>query len=156
MDTHAATRRDLHLLAVAFFCISVGGLLLHVRIHPPGQTIYNWTPLVFGLVNSFILPVAYCLPRLAPAAFVATVVTVIAGTLGMAYHSVVAMPAEATLWFIFIGSLFCDIIILLAKLFMGLAMVRMAARMAPPASQRGCTRPSDAASAASATGGAHV
>ena len=52
-------RKEIRELIWAFFLVSLGGLLLHLRIHPPAQSLFNWIPCAFGLMGTFVLPVLF-------------------------------------------------------------------------------------------------
>lgn len=129
------------LLAWAWFLLSLGGLLLHLRIHPVAESIYNWTPAAFGLINTFILPPLFLNPRTAGLALLAAWFTAIVGTTGMAWHSATTWFGPADPWSVLLKSTAPDILILWAKLPLAhvlLALARPEGCVGSPATERGC------------------
>ena len=49
-------KREIRAPICALFFISLGGLLLHLRIHPPAKSAYNLVPAVCGGITTFVLP----------------------------------------------------------------------------------------------------
>ena len=82
------SKRNLCLPIMALFFISFGGLLLHVRIHPPSADAENWIPAVFGVVTTFVLPLMFYCRKTAGWAYLITWLAVVVGTLTMAWHSI--------------------------------------------------------------------
>jgi len=103
-------------LAIAWSLLSLGGLLLHLRIHPVEESIYNWTPAVIGLVNVLVLPPLFLRARTAGFALLAAWFTVIVGTAGMAWHTATTWMLPLTALNLLLKSTLADILILGAKL----------------------------------------
>lgn len=127
-------RKGLLALAFAFFLFSLGGLLLHVRIHllsdspflrGTQETVMDIIPVVFGAVNTVIVPLMFLSRKAAPWAFVITVLTVLVGTAGMAYYSALDTKVQRNVEGIVLNSTFPDIVILFAKLPLGYVMLRI-------------------------------
>jgi len=110
-------RRETYPLILSLFLISLGGLLLHVRIHSPGAEAGNFVPLVSGLLSVFVVPLLFNHPKTVVAAYVLTLASVAVGTIGMAYHSAEHWPANMPVnpWNLILKSTFPDIAILAAK-----------------------------------------
>ena len=108
------------------FCISLGGLMLHVKIHPVGATPFNWIPLGAGLVTTFGLPFLFNYRRTMPWAYMLNLAAVILGTVTMAYFTVTNWQGSVTAWTVIMGprSTAPDIIILLAKIPLGQMILR--------------------------------
>ena len=103
---------------LALFFISLGGLLLHLRIHPPGDEFFDWIPVICGFITTFVLPFLFYRRSTVGLAFVITLVAVVVGTLGMAYESYEAAQttgAAVTLKWLVLQTTLADILILFAK-----------------------------------------
>lgn len=112
-------------LICAFFLISLGGFLLHLRIHPVSVSAFHWVAGAFGAVNTFVLPILFRSPATVAWAYVFTWATVIAGTVGMAYHSVTVWKLPVTPVNILLSSTLPDILILWAKLLIAHRILRI-------------------------------
>ncbi|MFO7739692.1 MAG: hypothetical protein R6V46_14525 [Desulfatiglandaceae bacterium] len=108
--------KSVKFLILTHILLSLGGLLLHVRIHPPLQTLLNWWAPAFGIVNLCVLPFLFSRSSTVNWAYLINFATVIAGTVGMAYFSIITWKDPLTLYAIFLNSTFPDIVILSAKL----------------------------------------
>ena len=130
--------KDIRMLILAFVLLSVGGLMLHIRIHPPVASLFNWIPVAFGAINILVLPFLFRRAGTAPFAFMLCCVTVIAGTIGMAYYSTVEWKEPVTLYTVLFKSTLADIIILAVKVPLGYVLLRQVQAAAPAAAQGGC------------------
>ncbi len=110
---------DVRAPILAFFLISLGGLILHLRIHPPGESVFFLLPSLVAALNVLVLPLLYAWPALAPAAFLLTAATVAIGTLGMSYFSAVTWLGPLDPWSLISKSTVPDILVLMAKLPLG-------------------------------------
>ena len=117
-------RKEVRDLILAFFLLSLGGLLLHVRIHPPANSLFNCIPAAFGAVNTFVLPFLFNRPATAPWGYLVTWVTVATGTLAMAYYSLVNWSLPVTVKTLILYSTLADIVILWAKVFLAHKILR--------------------------------
>ena len=124
-------------LILAYFWISLGGLLLHIRLHPPLENIYNWAPTAVAALNAFVLPFLFARPSTVAWAWLAAVATVIFGSVGMAWHWLVAWPGPWNLDAFLLRSTLPDIVILWGKLPLAWAIVRL---VRPHEETRGRTR----------------
>jgi hypothetical protein len=109
-------RKEICYPITAFSLISLGGWLLHIRIHTPSQSAFNWVPITIGAVTTFILPFMFSFPSTARWAFIITVIAIIGGTLAMADYSFDNPPKTITFVTIILQTTLADIIILFAKL----------------------------------------
>ncbi|MFW5867410.1 MAG: ferric reductase-like transmembrane domain-containing protein [Armatimonadota bacterium] len=112
-------KREIRSPIWALVLMSAGGLLLHVRIHPPQAAAFNWIPLVVTLFNIFVLPFLFNRRGTAPAAYAINWGTVIVGTVTMAFHSAANFEGDVTFTRIFTHTTFPDILILAARLPIG-------------------------------------
>ena len=117
-------RKEIRELIWAFFLVSLGGLLLHLRIHPPAQSLFNWIPCAFGLMGTFVLPVLFNRRETVAYAYLLTWAAVCAGTVGMSYLSITTWKGPITPVTVIIRSMFPDIIILWSKVFLAHKILR--------------------------------
>ena len=113
-------KKQVHLPILAFALLSLGGLILHLRVHPPvlegTLRIFFLIPAVFTAAATFILPFMFNSKRLCDYAYLVNLAAVITGTITMAYFSVTHWKGPVTIMTIVFNSTFPDIVILLAKL----------------------------------------
>jgi hypothetical protein len=130
--------KDIRMLILAFVLLSVGGLMLHIRIHPPAASLFNWIPVAFGAINILLLPLLFRRADTAPLAFMLCCITVIAGTIGMAYYSIVEWKEPVTLYTVLFKSTLADIFILMMKVPLGYELLRQVLGKAPAAAAGRC------------------
>ena len=100
----------------AYGILSLGGLLLHLRIHPPGESLFNWLGTGFPLVNVVIVPFLFSRPSTVAWAFLFACITVAAGATAMAYHSIITWNMPLTFKTAILNSTLPDILILSIKI----------------------------------------
>ena len=108
--------KDVRELIWAYAILSLGGLLLHLRLHPPEQSIFNWLGTGFPLLNIFIMPFLLNHPSTVAWAYLFACLTVVVGATAMAYHSIITWNAPLTLKTVILHSTFPDITILSIKI----------------------------------------
>ena len=108
----------------ALFLISYGGLLIHLKIHPPAHSAFNCVPLVFGVLNVLVLPFLFNHERTVAWAYLLNAVTVLVGAVTMAYFSLTTWQGPVTWKAVLLGSTFPDIVLLAAKLPIAHAILR--------------------------------
>ncbi len=96
--------------------ISLGGLLLHLRIHPPTDEASHWIPAIFGVLSVIVLPFLFNSPRTVATAYVLNAVSVVVGTVAMAWYSIEHWQGQVTWDAVLLKSTLADILILSAKL----------------------------------------
>lgn len=101
---------------LALFFVSLGGLLLHIRIHPPSQEAFHWVPVIFGVISTFVLPFLFSNARTVAWAYLINIAAVAVGTISMAAVSIEAWEGAVTLHGVLLRSTFPDIMVLFAKL----------------------------------------
>jgi hypothetical protein len=126
------------LLVFTHILLSLGGLLLHVRIHPLSEALLNWWAPGFGIVNLCVLPFLFIRSSTVSWAYLINFATVIAGTVGMAYFSLITWKDPVTLYAVFLKSTFPDIILLLAKLPVAHLILLTVRPPTTPVSRVGC------------------
>jgi hypothetical protein len=110
------------ILLAALVTLSLGGLLLHIRIHPIAKNSVNLIPLISCLLSIFVIPVLFSFKKTVEYGYVFNGFLVIIGTIGMAHFSLVNWPAPATVGSIIFKTMLIDILILWSKFFVGKAL----------------------------------
>jgi hypothetical protein len=109
-------RKEVLWPAAGLLCMGLGGFLIHLKIHPPSANAFNWVAFVAGLASFTLIPLLLCARRTAPWGYLLNAVTVVLGTVTMAFYSATHLPDALSLKWFFVDTTFPDILILLAKL----------------------------------------
>lgn len=99
--------------------VSLGGWLLHLRVHPVSDNPTNWIPFITGLMSIIVLPAMFLSKKTLPYAYVLNGMLVIIGTITMAHISVPRLVDNFSFQAIFVGTLLADIAILWVNFFLG-------------------------------------
>ena len=110
------------MLLIGLWTLSVGGLLLHCRIHPVKANYSNLVPAVSGLLSVLVVPLLFCFRRTIAYGYVLNGFLVIIGTITMAHFSIAHWPNPVTVQAVLLTTLLADILILWAKFFVGKAL----------------------------------
>ena len=106
-------------MVAGFFFVSLGGWLLHVRIHPPSKLPLNFIPFLAGLIGFVVLPIMFWIRRTIAYAYTINGMLVIIGTITMAHFSLAHPPDQITASSILTKTLFSDILILFVNFMIG-------------------------------------
>lgn len=112
-------------LILALALVSLGGWLLHFRIHPvvPDaagiREARNFVPFSVGLVSILLVPVLLWLRRTLILGYLLNGMGAVTGTVLMTYFSLTMLRHPVTLAGIFTGTILADVFIAFAKLFIG-------------------------------------
>ncbi|MEI8243664.1 MAG: hypothetical protein WCI17_10390 [bacterium] len=109
-------------LLASLVLISLGGFLLHLRIHPPLEHSYNFIPYVAGLLGMLLVPCLLSSRKTLDAGYILNGLLVIVGTITMAHFSFTHWPKTTTFQTVLCQTTLADILILGAKLFIGKAV----------------------------------
>lgn len=131
-------QRNVRGLIWVYSFISLGGLLLHLRIHPVTDSMFNWVAAGFAAGNAFLLPFLFNSPATVAWAYLFAWATVVTGTVAMAYHSIITWELPVTIKTVVMNSTFPDILILLAKLPLAHKILRIHLPDGVIAARRGC------------------
>jgi hypothetical protein len=119
------SKKDIRNPILALVFLSLGGWLLHARVHPvsfdpasPSNPAF-FVPFVWGLVNIVVTPLLLSLRKTVIIGYVANGIAVIVGTLTMATISLNHPPEPLTIGSIFLGTMLGSILLLFPKLFIG-------------------------------------
>ncbi|MCL5036332.1 MAG: hypothetical protein M1269_04350 [Chloroflexi bacterium] len=118
MDKHVRNN-----LIFALFLISLGGLMLHLRIHPPlvkGEIEwYRTIPFFAGIITIFLITFLFLKKETAPWAYLLNGLTVILGVLLMSHFSLGKWDSSVSFPFAILSTTLGDSIILLGKFMVG-------------------------------------
>ncbi|MBI5399088.1 hypothetical protein HZB07_00530 [Candidatus Saganbacteria bacterium] len=109
-------------LLIGFVFLSLGGWLLHLRIHQPFAHNYNLIPYISGIISLFVLTLLFSFRKTVAYAYAINGILVIIGTIVMAHFSVVNFKGPLTLSAILLNTLLADIFLLWGKLVVGKAI----------------------------------
>ncbi|MGD0784192.1 MAG: hypothetical protein ABR969_00045 [Sedimentisphaerales bacterium] len=102
--------------------MSIGGLLLHSRIHPVSANYSNLVPAISGVLAILVVPLLFCFKRTIAYGYVLNGFLVIVGTITMAHFSIAHWPNPVTVKAILLTTTLADILILWGKFFIGKAL----------------------------------
>jgi hypothetical protein len=114
-----------NLLIAGLVAASLGGWLLHLRIHSPGDSPVNLIPFIAGLVSIVVLPAMFFSKKTMAYAYVINGMIVIIGAITMGHVSIMRLPDHATFAAIMLGTLLADIVLLLTKFLFGKALFEL-------------------------------
>lgn len=109
-------------LILALVFLSLGGWLLHTRIHPVAKDAENWIPLVSGFLSVVVIPLLCCFRRTLPWGYLLNGMTVIVGTITMTAFTCENPPEVWNLQTVLLGTLLADIVLLWGKFAVGQAL----------------------------------
>lgn len=119
-------KQKLRLLLVGgLFFISLGGWMLHVRIHPPLARAANTVPFVAGLIGFTVVAAMFLSRKTLAYAYVINGMLVIIGTITMTHYSVAKPPEEITFISLIFKTMFPDILILFTNFMLGKALFEL-------------------------------
>ena len=76
------------LLLIVLIILSLGGFLLHLRIHPISKNISNLIPVVSGILSLVVVPVFFYFKNTIAYGYVLNGFLVIVGTIAMTHFSI--------------------------------------------------------------------
>ena len=103
---------------ISLFLLSLGGLLLHLRIHPFDENPTNLIPFIFGVANISLAPFFFNFKKTFLLAYLINGFGVILGTITMITFSISGFTQPITLSKILLRTTLADVFILLPKLFL--------------------------------------
>ena len=107
------------LLVAGLFFISLGGWLLHMRIHPLHKLPANWVPFFAGLISVTAIPVMFLFRKTLAYAYVINGMLVMIGTITMAHFSFAHPPDQIRFQTLVMGTMFPDILVLFTNFMLG-------------------------------------
>ena len=109
-------------LLAALAAVSLGGFLLHTRIHPVAHNPANLIPMLLGLLSVIVIPMLFAFRKTITWGYVLNGFTAVIGTVVMAHFSISHWPQPVTLPALLLTTLLADILILWGKFFIGKAL----------------------------------
>jgi hypothetical protein len=109
-------------LIFGLFFVSLGGWLLHLRVHSPSANSLNYIPFFAGLFSIVVVPWLFFFRRLIHWAYLLNGFGVIIGVILMADFSLDKLPPDFTLGTIILNTTLADIFILCCKFAAGKAL----------------------------------
>lgn len=123
-------------LIAALLLLSLGGFLLHLRVHPPSQDPVNLVPFVAGVLAVAVVPLLFWFDATTAWGYVVNGFLVIIGTITMAHFSLANFRGPVTAEGVLVNTTLADIFLLWGKFAAGKALfdlhlLRSAADTAP-------------------------
>jgi hypothetical protein len=106
-------------LVAGLFLISLGGWMLHVRIHPPLKLAANYVPFFAGLISITAVSAMFMFRKTLAYAYVVNGMLVIIGTITMTHFSLAHPPEHVTLSALVFNTLLADIVVLSTNFILG-------------------------------------
>lgn len=107
------------ILVAALLCVTLGGFLLHVRIHPIASNIANLVPFIAGLMSLLVITTLFFFKSLVPYAYLANGMLAIIGTITMGHFSYKLIQNNLSIMTVFTKTIFPDIVIIWGAFFIG-------------------------------------
>ena len=109
-------------LLSALVSLSLGALLLHLRIHPLDQGAANFVPFIACLLSVVVVPLLFSFKKLVEYGYVLNGMLVIIGTITMSHFAIAHWPVPTTFGTILLQTMLPDILILWGNFFVGKAL----------------------------------
>jgi hypothetical protein len=109
-------------LIIALIAISLGGLMLHVRIHPVADNPANIVPVIAGILSIIVVPWLLAYRSTLHYGYVLNGMLAILGTITMTHFSMANWPVPTTFAAVMLKTLLPDILILWTAFFVGKAV----------------------------------
>jgi hypothetical protein len=106
-------------MLTALIILSLGGFLLHLRIHPISKNSANIIPVISGLLSMMVIPLLFSFKKTIAYGYVLNGFLVIIGTIAMTHFSLVHPPKPLNPAAILFNTTLADIVILWGKFFIG-------------------------------------
>lgn len=110
------TPRRVKIMVLMHASISLGGVLIHGKLHPPADSLYFLWAAPVSMVSLTIIPLLYVRPSTVAWGFLMNAATILIGTVGMSYHFVITTERTLTLYNVFMHSALPGIFIVWIKL----------------------------------------
>lgn len=125
-------RKEIRCAVLSIFLISLGGLLLHLRLHPPIKldpfevSALNLLPAILGIISVFVLPFMFSYRKTYLWAVMLNLLIVSAGTVSMIYFSATHWKASMpiTIPNLILQTTLADIVILFARVPLGHSILK--------------------------------
>lgn len=125
-------------LVTAHAALSLGGMLIHLTVHPVTQSLYYFWAAPADGFSLIVLPILFLRRSTVGWAYLLNALVVLTGVIGMAYYSILKFEGPLTLYSILTGSTVPFITILMAKLPIAQVILILQRSNKPFQPQRGC------------------
>ncbi len=109
-------------LLFGLVAISLGGFMLHLRIHPVSQNTSNVLPVLSGILSIIVVPLLFSYKKTLSYGYTLNGFLVIVGTIAMAHFALTHWPQPSSLGSIVLKTTLPDIVVLWTKFFIGKAI----------------------------------
>ncbi len=113
-------------LILALGAMSLGGLLLHLRIHPVFiEGVFSWTyltPVIIGILSIVVIPCLFLKRNTSGLAYLLNGLAVIFGIIMMSHLSIISWEGGFHISKVLLGTTLADSLILFSKFFIGKAI----------------------------------
>jgi len=109
-------------LIIALIAVSLGGLMLHIRIHSAATNPANMIPVLAGILSIIAVPLLFAYRSTIHYGYMINGMLAILGTIIMAHFSITNWPVPATFATVMLKTLLADILILWTSFFIGKAI----------------------------------
>ena len=130
--------RSNKILILVHMCMSLGGVLVHMKLHPMGNSLYYWWASPVSAFSLLVLPFLFARPSTAAWGFMLNAFAVGIGTIGMGYYSLHTFEAPVTLGRLISGSTLPAIMILWIKVLIAYRILFEWRRQEHVRPERGC------------------
>jgi hypothetical protein len=113
------------LLLFALVFVSLGGFMVHLRVHPPTAATANLIPFIAGIIGILIVPAMFLASTTKAFAYVINGMLAIIGIITMAYFSMKHLPANLSIATLLTGTLLADILICFTVFLIGKALFEL-------------------------------
>jgi hypothetical protein len=110
------------IMLLALVILSLGGFLLHLRIHPASQNPSNIIPVISGILSIIVVPLLFSIKKTVSYGYVLNGFLAIIGTIAMAHFAIAHWLGPVTLESITLKTTLPDILIVWTKFFLGKAI----------------------------------
>ncbi len=130
-------KRSVKILLTIYIGISIGGMIIHMNLHPVTESLYFFWASPVNLLSVIVIPVLLARPSTVGWGFMLNAGTILIGTVGMSYYMLLTLEGTVTLQWLFSDSPLKGIVVLWAKLPIAWhILVRMRRQLSRPV--RGC------------------
>ncbi len=129
--------RSVKMLLIIHIGISLGGLLIHMKLHPVLESLYYLWASPVNVFSILVIPLLLARPSTAGWGFMLNSGTILIGTIGMSYFTLLNLEKPVTLYWLFTESPLMGIPVLWVKLPVAwLILIKVRPKKSVPA--RGC------------------
>ncbi len=121
-------------------CISLGGILIHMKHHPVGESLFYLWAAVISVFSLLVITLLYCRPSTVAWGFLLNAGAVIAGTIGMSYFTLLNPVVPFTLPKLLLESSLPGIVVLWTKIPISYVILKKMKPLKVSTRTRGCER----------------